>query len=32
MSWWSGASIRGRLTAWYAAVLSLLLIVYASAT
>jgi heavy metal sensor kinase len=30
--WWSGASIRVRLTAWYAGVLSLLLIVYASAT
>jgi heavy metal sensor kinase len=32
VSWWSSASIRVRLTAWYAAVLSLLLIVYASAT
>lgn len=31
-NWWSSASIRVRLTAWYAAVLSLLLIVYASAT
>jgi heavy metal sensor kinase len=30
--WWSGASIRVRLTAWYAAVLSLMLIVYAAAT
>jgi heavy metal sensor kinase len=29
---WSGASIRVRLTAWYAAVLTLLLIVYATAT
>jgi heavy metal sensor kinase len=30
--WWSGASIRVRLTAGYAAVLSLLLVVYATAT
>jgi heavy metal sensor kinase len=30
--WWSGASIRVRLTAWYTAVLSLLLVVYAIAT
>ena len=30
--WWSGASIRVRLTAWYTAVLSLLLVVYATAT
>jgi heavy metal sensor kinase len=29
---WAGASIRVRLTAWYAVVLSLLLIAYASAT
>jgi heavy metal sensor kinase len=31
-AWWSGASIRVRLTAWYTAVLSLLLVVYAAAT
>jgi heavy metal sensor kinase len=30
--WWSTASIRFRLTAWYTAVLALLLIVYASTT
>ena len=30
--WWSRASIRVRLTAWYSAVLTLMLIVYASAT
>lgn len=30
--WWSNASIRVRLTAWYTAVLSLMLIVYATAT
>jgi len=30
--WWSNASIRVRLTAWYMAVLSLMLIVYATAT
>jgi heavy metal sensor kinase len=30
--WWSGASIRVRLTTWYMAVLSLMLVVYASAT
>jgi heavy metal sensor kinase len=30
--WWSGASIRVRLTAWYMAVLTLMLMVYASAT
>jgi heavy metal sensor kinase len=30
--WWSTASIRVRLTAWYTAVLTLMLIVYASAT
>jgi len=30
--WWSTAPIRVRLTAWYAAVLSLLLVVYATAT
>jgi len=29
---WSGASIRVRLTAWYTAVLSLMLVVYATAT
>jgi heavy metal sensor kinase len=32
VSWWSTASIRVRLTAWYTAVLSLLLVVYATAT
>ena len=31
-SWWSTASIRMRLTAWYAAVLSLMLVAYAAAT
>ena len=30
--WWSRASIRVRLTAWYTAVLSLMLVVYATAT
>ena len=30
--WWSSASIRVRLTAWYTAVLALLLVVYATAT
>ena len=30
--WWSTASIRVRLTAWYAVVLSLMLVVYAAAT
>jgi heavy metal sensor kinase len=30
--WWSTASIRTRLTAWYTAVLTLMLILYASAT
>ena len=30
--WWSTASIRVRLTAWYSAVLTLMLIVYATAT
>jgi heavy metal sensor kinase len=30
--WWAGASIRVRLTAWYTAVLTLLLVVYATAT
>jgi len=30
--WWSTASIRTRLTAWYTGVLTLMLIVYASAT
>jgi heavy metal sensor kinase len=32
VTWWSTASIRLRLTAWYTAVLSLMLVVYASAT
>ena len=31
-SWWSTASIRVRLTVWYTAVLTLLLIVYAAVT
>jgi len=31
VSWWSTASIRVRLTAWYTAALSLMLIVYAAA-
>lgn len=31
MSWWSTASIRVRLTAWYTAALSLMLVVYATA-
>src|SRR5262245_25212231 len=30
--WWSGASIRVRLTAWYTAVLALMLVLYAAAT
>src|ERR687887_898342 len=30
--WWSNASIRVRLTAWYMAVLTLMLVVYATAT
>jgi heavy metal sensor kinase len=30
--WWSTASIRVRLTAWYAVVLSLMMVVYATAT
>ena len=30
--WWSEASIRVRLTAWYSGVLALLLVVYATAT
>jgi heavy metal sensor kinase len=30
--WWSTASIRVRLTAWYSGVLALMLVVYASAT
>jgi signal transduction histidine kinase len=30
--WWSAASVRARLTAWYMAALSLLLVVYAAAT
>ena len=30
--WWSGASIRVRLTTWYSGVLALLLMVYATAT
>ena len=29
---WSAASLRVRLTGWYAAVLSLMLVVYATAT
>ena len=32
MKWWSTASIRVRLTAWYTAVLALMLVVYAAAT
>jgi heavy metal sensor kinase len=32
MSWWSAASIRVRLTAWYTAVLALMLVVYAAVT
>jgi heavy metal sensor kinase len=32
VTWWSTASIRVRLTAWYAIVLSLMLVVYATAT
>jgi heavy metal sensor kinase len=32
VSWWSRASIRVRLTVWYMAVLSAMLVVYASAT
>jgi heavy metal sensor kinase len=32
MSWWSTASIRVRLTAWYTIALSLMLVVYATAT
>jgi heavy metal sensor kinase len=32
MRWWSTASIRVRLTAWYMAVLFLMLVVYATAT
>ena len=30
--WWSHASIRVRLTAWYMAVLTLMLVVYATVT
>src|SRR5262249_48016489 len=30
--WWSNASIRVRLTAWYMAALTLMLVVYATAT
>jgi heavy metal sensor kinase len=30
--WWSGASIRVRLTTWYTAVLALMLVIYAGAT
>src|SRR4051812_11098246 len=30
--WWSRASIRLRLTAWYSAALTLMLILYAAAT
>ena len=32
IGWWSRAPIRIRLTAWYTAVLSLMLVVYAAAT
>jgi heavy metal sensor kinase len=32
MRWWSNASIRTRLTAWYMAVLTLMLVGYATAT
>jgi heavy metal sensor kinase len=32
MQWWSTASIRVRLTAWYTAVLALMLVVYATVT
>lgn len=32
MRWWSTASIRVRLTAWYTAVLALMLVVYAAVT
>lgn len=32
IGWWRGASIRVRLTAWYTAVLSLMLVIYATAT
>jgi heavy metal sensor kinase len=32
VKWWSRASIRVRLTAWYTAVLSAMLVVYATAT
>ena len=32
IGWWSNASIRVRLTAWYMAVLSLMLVAYATAT
>ena len=32
MGWWSKASIRVRLTAWYPAVLALMLVIYATAT
>ena len=32
MSWWSSAPIRVRLTAWYTAVLAMLLVVYATVT
>jgi signal transduction histidine kinase len=32
MRWWSDASIRVRLTAWYVAVLTLMLLAYATAT
>lgn len=32
MRWWSTASIRVRLTAWYTAVLALMLVVYATVT
>jgi len=32
MRWWATASIRVRLTAWYTAVLALMLVVYAAVT
>ena len=32
MRWWSAAPVRIRLTAWYAAVLAVMLVLYASAT
>src|SRR5215510_8023767 len=32
MGWWSSASIRTRLTAWYVSAMCLMLLAYASAT